>query len=57
MDLALAAYVRWWLEQSGYALVRDADTQHALDGARLDRALRDLAESVADFPDRSKETK
>ena len=57
MDLALAAYVRWWLEQSGYALVRDADTQHALDGARLDRALRDLAESVADFPGRNKETK
>jgi len=56
MDLALAAYVRWWLEQSGYALVRDADTQHALDGARLDRALRDLAESVADFNDQHKES-
>lgn len=55
MDIGLAAYVRWWLEQSGYALVRDADTQHALDGARLDRALADLAESVHEF--KSKESK
>ena len=52
----LAAYVRWWMTQAGYALVRDADTQYALDGARLDRALRDLAESVADFNDQHKES-
>lgn len=51
----LAAYVRWWMGRAGYALVRDADTQYALDGARLDRALRDLAESVADFNDINKE--